>query len=327
MMTDLILASDNGRDLVTAAIAELAADPALQSAHTRRTYAGALRDFDAWRAGRPVTRRLVEAYAAHLRDDLGLAPATVNHRLSAVRWLASRVGDAAAEASSLPAEVRREMTAQAERVTAVHNVKGDVEPRGRHVPDAEIKALLQHCIGDATPAGTRDAAMFALAWATGMRRSEILALTMDDLAPLGSDDLLLTIRHAKGNKRRELALYNGARRYLADWLALRGDAPGFVFLAIRKGGAIEAHGMTGQAAQLLLHKRAEAAGILGLDWHDFRRTFAGNQLDTGTDIALVQRLMGHASPVTTAGYDRRPAEAQRKALRGMHLPYLRKGAA
>ena len=61
-----------------------------------------------------------------------------------------------------------------------------------------------------------------------------------------------------------------------------------------------------------------------IHWHDARRTLAGELLDHGADLATVQKILGHASPVTTAAYDRRPEETRRKALRGLHLPYLRK---
>ena len=69
-------------------------------------------------------------------------------------------------------------------------------------------------------------------------------------------------------------------------------------------------------------KRAEAAGIAALGWHDARRTLAGNLLDAGVDLALVQRVLGHASPATTAAYDRRPEDARRKAQRKVTVPYL-----
>jgi site-specific recombinase XerD len=302
---------------------ELARDPQIGSRHTRRTYTGALATFEEWRAGRPMTKILVEEYAAHLQRQ-GKAAATINHQLSAIRWWARRVADLAADNPHLEPKRAALITRQAERVAGVSNVKGSGPQRGRHVSEGEVRALLWVCIQDDSPAGVRDAALISVAFATGMRRSELVQLELADVAQV-DEGYELTIRQAKRNKRRTVAVYNGARDYLRDWLALRGEAAGPLFLAIRKGGAILDHGLGTQSLQEMLEKRAMQAGIAqGIGWHDARRTLAGTLLDNGIDLATVQKILGHSSPVTTAAYDRRPEETRRRALRGLHVPYLRR---
>jgi hypothetical protein len=69
---------------------------------------------------------------------------------------------------------------------------------------------------------------------------------------------------------------------------------------------------------------AAAACIDHFSPHDLLRTFAGDMLDAGADVALVQQLMGHSSVATTVGYDRR-SEAARRAPAGLvGVPYDRR---
>jgi site-specific recombinase XerD len=77
--------------------------------------------------------------------------------------------------------------------------------------------------------------------------------------------------------------------------------------------------MTPQAVLLIVQKRATEAGVESFSPHDFRRTFCSDLLDAGVDIVTVQKLAGHASPVTTAKYDRRGEEAKRRAVQ--RLPF------
>jgi integrase len=76
-----------------------------------------------------------------------------------------------------------------------------------------------------------------------------------------------------------------------------------------------------QAIYALVDRRARKAGVGHLSPHDGRRTFASDLFDAGVDAVQVQGLMGHASLLTTGGYDRRPELARLAAVERLHFPY------
>jgi integrase len=192
--------------------------------------------------------------------------------------------------------------------------------RGQHATAGELSALVGACVTSGTKAGIRDAAILALAYACGLRRAELASLSMADF---DRERSTLTVK-GKRNKTRVVPLENdGAMGALLDWLHLRGNDPGPVFLRVRRGDHITADGLTPHAIYGIIAERCEQAAVKELRPHDMRRTFAGDLLDRGVDIATVQQLMGHASPTTTAGYDRRPGETKRRAVAKLHFPYHR----
>jgi integrase len=101
-----------------------------------------------------------------------------------------------------------------------------------------------------------------------------------------------------------------------------------LFCPISRGGNLRRRdgrpaGMTGQAIAQLLTRRLAAAGATTATPHDFRRTFIGELLDAGVDLATTQELVGHASPATTARYDRRPQRRRQEAVDRLNLPEAR----
>lgn len=302
---------------------ELERDPRLKSPNTRRGYMNDLRQFEQWRQGRPLSKMLVEEYAASLQHQ-DRAASGINRALAAIRWWSRRVADLAFEDPSMGRSQREEVVTQAARVASIPDVKGSRPQVGRHVQYGEIDALLRVCGNDQTPTGVRDGAIIALGAAAGLRRAEIAGLSLADfeVTDQAAGEGLLTIR-GKGDKARAVDVVNGAYASLADWLAIRGNDPGPLFYAIRRGGHVQhGEGLTTEALAQMLAKRCEQAKIAKrTTWHDFRRTVAGDLLDNGADVVTVQKILGHASPVTTSRYDRRPEETRRRALRGRHVPY------
>ncbi len=203
-----------------------------------------------------------------------------------------------------------------QRATDLAPVKGSTLPAGRSLLPRELQRLFETC--DDTPRGRRDVAILTVMRA-GLRRSELVALDLDDY---DGDRETVTVRHGKGNKDRLVALNTGAAPALAAWLSIRGSEPGPLFYpADGRGRPLVARRMTAQAAYDVCRSRAAQAGIKSFSPHDLRRTFVSDMLDAGADIVSVQKLAGHASPSTTARYDRRDEESLREAARLIAVPF------
>jgi len=94
------------------------------------------------------------------------------------------------------------------------------------------------------------------------------------------------VRHGKGDKERLVPLVGAAARALDDWLRVRGDRPGGLFLAITRHHTIVGTGMTSHAVYNVLAKRQREAGVAKLSPHDFRRTFVGDGVRRATDLKV-----------------------------------------
>ena len=236
------------------------------------------------------------------------APATVNRMLAGVRgvlrecfYLGLMTADARERASNLPV------------------VRSSTLPRGRALPNPEIRAMFLCCLADHRPEGMRDAALFAALYAAGLRRAEVVALALADYI---ADTGALTVREGKGRKDRVTYLPQSVRPIMLRWIALRADAPGALFWRIRKGSKLAPGSMDETSVRWILRRRAKEAGVEGFSPHDLRRTYISNLLDAGADIATVQRLAGHANVTTTQRYDRRGEAVKRQAAERLFIPEL-----
>ena len=242
--------------------------------------------------------------------DQGRAPATINLTLAALRGVAR-------EAWNLEYLTAEEY----QRIKSVKGVSGTRLPAGRSFSSGELQALLRACVHDPGPAGVRDAAILAILYSAGLRRDELATLEVTDWVP---EEVMLKVRHGKGNKQRQVYLSEGAIAALEDWLAVRGARPGRLFLPINRGRRIYGNKLSASAVRDIVVKRAKEAQVADLSPHDFRRTVAGDLLDNDIDLVTVQKLLGHANVQTTAQYDRRGERAKKKAVGTLHVPYRRR---
>jgi integrase len=210
-------------------------------------------------------------------------------------------------------------------------VRGESERRGHDLSAAELRGLFDACTRaprdgrgpDSAARRRRDAAFLALAYGCGLRRSEAVAVDVADLDLVTGE---LRVRRGKGRKPRQVNLPPSAVPALQDWLLVRGQEPGPLFCAVLKSGRLARGGeglarLSPATAWRICRERGLRARIRAPAPHDLRRTWIGDLLDLGVDLATVQKMAGHASASTTAGYDRRDRGVQRRAAVLLEVPY------
>lgn len=243
-------------------------------------------------------------------SDAGLAPATVNVTLAALRGVARQ----AYEMRALDPEDYR-------LITRVGNVRGGrVKATARALDLREVGALLEACASDSTPAGARDACLLALMAGAGLRRAEAAGLRLEDWR---ARNHTLRVR-GKGNKERLVYLEDGGtRRALSDWLRVRGPEPGALLVPVDAKGRLVTRHMTGQAVYYAVEKRRRQSAVgRRFSPHDLRHFFAEHLREQGAGIEDVSDLLGHASIATTEIYYHGGEGAKRKAARLVKLPYV-----
>ncbi len=248
------------------------------------------------------------AHATAVRSALAnrYAPATGNRILAALRG----VMRAAFQLGLINSD-------ELARVNLVKAVRGSRVVRGRALSAAELRALFTACDPD-TASGARDAALLALLYAGGLRRSEVVSVDVDDF-DVSTGRLLV---HGKGAKERTLYLGTVATAVVAAWVARRGGAAGPLLLPVNRADRTVCRRMTDQAVAERLRVLQRRAGVAHFTAHDCRRSFVSNCLENGIDLATVQATAGHASPVTTSRYDRRFDRAKKIAASLHDLPVV-----
>lgn len=164
----------------------------------------------------------------------------------------------------------------------------------------------------------RDRAMLELLYATGLRVSELVGLTLQDLQL----DVGYVTAFGKRRKQRIVPLGDSARDAVLDYLACgRGELAGDgcpVFLFLNRSG----NGLTRQGFWKMIKRRALQAGIAkNITPHSLRHSFATHLLDNGADLRAVQAMLGHADISTTQIY----THVTRERLKNIHQQHHPRG--
>jgi site-specific recombinase XerD len=148
--------------------------------------------------------------------------------------------------------------------------------------------------------GKRDRAILELLFSTGLRISELCALSIDDV-DLTRDEFSV---RGKGDKVRVVFISDEARSTIKNYLAARKDLDDALFIRYGRKAhvGIDAR-VTPRTVQRLLKQYAAKAGITRkVTPHVIRHSFATDLLSNGADLRSVQALLGHAHIGTTQVY-------------------------
>ena len=157
-------------------------------------------------------------------------------------------------------------------------------------------------------------AMVVLLLSTGIRRSEAVGITLDDLN-LEKRQLLI---RGKGDKERVVPLTDQSVEAIQAYLPHRTKTQSrHLFVSAWKG-----HPIHGRCINRMLKIVIQKAGLAGqgITPHKLRHTFATHLIRNGVDIRTVQELMGHSELETTAKYlhsDTRTKQAAVGKLNGL----------
>ncbi|MBI3287166.1 MAG: site-specific tyrosine recombinase XerD [Chloroflexi bacterium] len=278
------------------------------SANTRSAYAIDLEQFAEYLLAQPrsihdwaqVDKDAIVGFILHLKGDRQYASATVARKVAAIKsffhflWREGIIPDDPTATLDSPRVEKR-------------------LPRALTLE--EVKRLLAEPAKQNNAKGLRDRALLELAYATGMRASELVALNLDDVS-LASASVRCW---GKGSKERIIPVHARAVRVLQEYLEkgrrqfLRNPAERALFLNQR------GEGLTRQGLWLIIKGYVEQAGLSQkVTPHTLRHSFATHMLDGDADLINVQQLLGHANVSTTQIYTHVTTERLREVYDQSH---------
>ena len=156
---------------------------------------------------------------------------------------------------------------------------------------AEIERLFKACSGRGL-LDIRNRAILSVFLDTGLRLSELINLTLDDV---NMDDVSILVKRGKGNKPRIVRIGNKAQKALWKYTLYRKGSSNRLFLN-RSGEPFNFFGVA------IFLKRLGNKAKVKLHAHQLRHTFAISYLRAGGDVFSLQYLLGHTTLTMTQRY-------------------------
>ena len=247
--------------------------------------------FIAWYCSEPrlaLNRTVVLRFRLHL-ESLGLAAATINQRLAAVRRLAYEAVDSGLLSPELAAGIRR-----------VKGVKQLGQRTGNWLNLEQCQSLLEKSDGD-TLRNNRDLAMIAILLGCGLRRAELASLRTEDVQ-IRQGHWAIVDLVGKGGHVRTVPMPNWVKDAVDKWTAAAQVTDGRIFRAVSRHGSTWGTGISEDVVWYVVRSCAQRLELEHIAPHDLRRTCAKLCHSNGGELEQIQFLLGHASVLTTERY-------------------------
>jgi integrase/recombinase XerD len=230
----------------------------------------------------------IAAFLTHLEKERGNSTATRNNRLAAIHSLFAYL-----------ALHHPEHAASIQRVLAIPPKRTERNLL-TYLTEPEVDALLAAC-DQTTWTGRRDHAMLALTIQTGLRISELISLTCQDVT-LSTGANVHTV--GKGRKERRTPLIPATRKLLKAWLAERAGAPNEPLFPTTTGKHLSRDAIERRLARHLTVAGESCPSITSkhITMHTLRHTAAMRLLLAGNDITVIALWLGHEQITTTQIY-------------------------
>ena len=196
-------------------------------------------------------------------------------------------------------------------------MRGAAPRRVQALREYHILCMLEQC--GKSLIGLRNAAIISLGFSAALRRSEICALTIDDIEiipPLDGDDtrkMLVHIRKSKTDqqgKGQRIAIPEGRRikpiQRLEDWLQASGITQGYVFQTMWRGGGLRGRPLHHSDIPRLVKRYAEAIGLNPgeIAGHSLRAGFVTSAAVHHARLDKIMEITRHSNPETVMRYIR-----------------------
>ncbi|HWE31898.1 MAG TPA: site-specific integrase [Solirubrobacteraceae bacterium] len=296
---------------LAAELAELLEDAeryaaAAQAINTTRAYASDWNQFTAWceryqLTPLPATAAVVGLHLTSMAKR-GLTVSTIRRRAAAIARAHRQNGH-------LPATSDPRVLTVMEGIARVHGSAPNKKTALLRDPLLELIDRTD----TSTAAGMRDRALLLLGFAVGLRRSELVALAIEDLSP-SPDGLRIRIARSKtdqqGRGQELLVVYAESPRpcpvrALRAWLDIAAITTGPIFRRVTRTGAVSSP-LTGQSVALIIKKRARAAGLDPREFagHSLRSGYATQAARDGHHPTQIAATTRHQDQRVLAGYIR-----------------------